>query len=637
MANVIHLLPDAVANQIAAGEVVQRPASVIKELTENSIDAGATNIKVVVRDAGRSLIQVTDNGCGMSEYDARLAFERHATSKISQAIDLYSLQTMGFRGEALAAIAAAAQVELFTRKADSELGVHIEIAGSKVTKQEPIATNVGSQFCVKNLFYNLPVRRRFMKSDTVEMRYINTEFLRVALAHPDISISLTSNSAPVYNFIGGNIKQRVAAVAGKALSDKLLPVEAETSLVKISGFVGMPETARKGSADQYFFINNRFMKHPYLQKAIVDAYKNLIPENLTPAFYIYFTIDPQQVDVNNDPQKIDVKLENEAAIWPILNAAVRECLGKYNVMPSFDFDTDSSIVIPTYTEHKNPADAMSYNPFEREKEEQWIPEDDDEVKPTRTSFGGGGFSGGGSSFSGGGLLKSKIGGWEQLYPSRMNTPAEQPQTIQSEHNSNDVQLFSAEDLANLAEDAVFIQFKGRYIVTNTPVGLIFIDQHRAHERVLFNTLENGLKVSTFPSQRLMFPEKVTIGAEDACVIEEMSAELARVGLEVQYEAEAGLLSVSSIPAIMQHSDVHIIIRTFLYDYKNGELDVQKDLMNYVMRTMAAQSALPYGRQMSQAEMKSLYTKLFEGDSPQLTPNGKRVYNILNVNDISAMF
>ena len=630
MANVIHLLPDAVANQIAAGEVVQRPASVIKELTENSIDAGATNIKVVVRDAGRSLIQVTDNGCGMSEYDARLAFERHATSKINQAIDLYSLQTMGFRGEALAAIAAAAQVELFTRKADQELGVHIEIAGSKVMKQEPAATNVGSQFCVKNLFYNLPVRRRFMKSDTVEMRYINTEFLRVALAHPDISISLTSNNTLVYNFVGGNKKQRVAAVAGKALSDKLLPVEAETSLVKISGFVGMPETARKGSADQYFFVNNRFMKHPYLQKAIVDAYKNLIPENLTPAFYIYFTIDPQQVDVNNDPQKIDVKLENEAAIWPILNAAVRDCLGKYNVMPSFDFDTDSSIVIPTYVENKNTP--PSYNPFEREKEEQWIPDDEDEVKPVRTSYSGG--------FGGGGFMKSKIGGWEQLYPSHMNAPDEpivQSQTIPSEHNNEEAQLFTADELAHLADDAVFIQFKGRYIVTNTPAGLIFIDQHRAHERVLYNTLENGLKVSTFPSQRLMFPEKVTIGAEDACVIEEMSAELARVGLEVQYESESGLLSVSSIPAIMQHSDVHIIIRTFLYDYKNGELDVQKDLMNYVMRTMAAQSALPYGRQMSQAEMKSLYTKLFEGDSPQLTPNGKRVYNFLNVSDINAMF
>ena len=533
-----------------------------------------------------------------------------------------------------AAIAAASQVDLYTRKADSELGVHIEIAGSKVMKQEPVATNVGSQFCVKNLFYNLPVRRRFLKTDNVEMRYLTTEFLRVALAHPDISISLTSNNTLIYNFISGNIKQRVSAVAGRSLSAKLLPVEAETSLVKISGFVGMPDTARKGAGEQYFFINNRFMKHPYLQKAVVDAYKNLIPENQTPAFFLYFTIDPQQVDVNNDPQKIDVKLENEAAIWPILNAAVRECLGKYNVMPSLDFDTDSSIIIPTYNENNKSSATTSYNPFEREKEEQWSPDDADS-QPTRNT-GGGGFSGGG--FSSNNYIKSKINGWEQLYQSHMNdksAPQNKPQSIDIEVDNNTI--FSTEELAKIADETTFIQLKGRYIVLAMPAGLMVIDQHRAHERVLYNTLETALTASNFPSQRLMFPEKVEIGAEDACVIEEMSGELARVGLEVQYDADAGLLNISSIPAIMQHSDVHIIIRTFLYDYKNGELDIQKDMMQYVMRTMAAQSALPYGRGLSQEEMKNLYVKLFEGTSPQLTPNGKRVYNILDISEINSLF
>jgi len=635
MANIIHLLPDAVANQIAAGEVIQRPASVIKELVENSIDAGATDVKVVVRDAGRTQIQVIDNGCGMTETDARLAFERHATSKINDVTDLYSLHTMGFRGEALASIAAVAQVELLTRRADDELGVKIEIAGSKVISQEPAATQVGSQFSVKNLFFNIPARRAFLKSDNAEMRHVTQEFLRVALAHPDVALSLTSNGTPLYTLQQGNMKQRVSSVVGRALSQELLPIEVETGMVTIRGFVGTPETARKTSNDQFFFANDRYMRNPYFHKAVMDAYKNIIAPDQNPAYFIYMNVDPRSLDVNVHPQKTEIKFEDDAAIWQILNASVRECLGKYNIMPSLDFETADPIEIPTYTPNKaidvrdipvmKPEENFAYNPFEHESGNK-----------SGSSVGS---WGGGSSYQ-----KPSVEGWETLYSRMSAMPQDPVQTGQAVYaskmmhqQSEQQRLFvPGEEGIGISADR-FVQYKGRYIVVVVKAGVMFVDQHRAHERIQYEAISKHIASDQNPSQQLIFPEVMALSGEDACIIEEMTSELLRAGMDVEYDSEKGKLNIKAIPSQIEAADASGFIEALIYDVSNGEVDIHGNLMDHICKTLASKSAVSYGKVLTPEEMASLYERLFACKSPSLSPSGKVVFSIIENDEIECRF
>lgn len=650
MSGVIHLLPDSVANLIKAGEVVQRPASVVKELVENAIDAGATTIKVLCQDSGRTSIQVIDDGCGMSETDARMAFERHATSKISDARDLFSIRTMGFRGEALPSIASVALVELITRRQEDELGIKLEIAASNFNRQEVVAAPVGSNFVVKNLFFNIPARRRFLKSDRAELNHVTTEFLRIALAHPNITLSLSNNGIAQHMFPAGNTKQRVSAVAGRALSKELLPIEVETTLVKITGFIGTPKTAKKSGGDQYFFANDRFMKHPYFHRAVVDAYKNLISSDVMPAYYIYLSVDTQSLDVNIHPQKTEIKFEQEQAIWQILNVAVRDCLGKYNVVPTLDFDIERSIDIPSYEPGQTPptetfspnvsVGSLDYNPFEHETD--WDNSSDfqravdSSVEAIRSGANSSSYSGGSSSYSSSMNNTSKVRGWESLYAS--SVPVQETTAIESKLNSDYEQrtLFNVESGIVASDSSRFLQVKGKYIIVGVKSGLMVIDQHRAHERVQYDKLSEMVRESKVVAQQLLLPEVIDVSVEDACIVEEISEELKMVGLNVEYNSEAGQLLVKSIPSLIETSDVHGIIESLLYDFRNGEVNVSGGIQEYITRVLAKRSAMSYGKTLTADEMSRLYDKLFLSDSPSISPMGKTIFTIISYSDIESL-
>ncbi len=618
MSNVIHLLPESVANLIHAGEVIQRPASVVKELVENSIDAGAENIKIVIRDAGRTLIQVIDDGCGMTETDARLAFEQHATSKINQAADLYSIHTMGFRGEALASIAAVAQVELLTRRPEDELGVKIEIAGSKIQSQEPANVAVGSQFCVKNLFFNTPGRRNFMKSDNVEMKHITAEFLRVALAHPSVGMTLTSNGVTLYALPKGNMKQRVSAVAGKALSQDLLPIDVETNIATIKGFIGTPETARKTSTEQYFFANNRYMRSPYFHKAVVDAYKNIIAPDLTPSYFVYIDVDPQSIDVNVHPQKTEIKFSEDTAVWQLLNASVRDCLGKYNILPSLDFDTAKPIDIPTYVPNRSissipnisaPSD-VAYNPFEHETNSWDTRSESPKHSSSETSYEP--------------RHKQSVDNWETLYESRMGKAEQQT-------------IFTPSEACPQVTNNNFFQFRNRFIVTPVKSGMMFIDQHRAHERIEYDSISRMVSIGSNPSQRLIFPESMPMSREDACIVEEISTELDKIGFELAYDESKGMLNISAIPSQITANEATNLIVTIIEDMNNGEADVCASLQELVVKELASKGAIPNGKTLSIDEMSSIYDKLFSSESPSISPHGKTIFRIISNDDIDGLF
>ena len=625
--NRIHLLPDSVANQIAAGEVIQRPASVIKELMENSIDAGATDIKVIVQDAGRTQIQVIDDGAGMNETDARLAFERHATSKITSAQDIYSLTTMGFRGEALASIAAVAQVELLTRQEGEDLGIKVVIAGSEVTEQEPCATAKGSRFSVKNLFYNVPARRRFLKSDAAEMRHVVTEFLRVALAHPGVSMSLTSNGVVVYNLQAGNVKQRVAGVAGLTMAKNLLSLESETSMVRISGFIGRPETAKKSGGDQYFFANDRYMRSAYFNKAVTDAYKGIIPSDHLPAYYIYINVDPQSLDVNVHPQKTEIKFDDDQAIWKILNATIRACLNDNNILPQIDFDSRERVEIPTF----DPKAADTYNPFALEREQ---------AAQYATTYGTG------ARPSGGGAR-----GWETIYESalgkgaptasysiesRANAPTQMGNNGTQDEAPARLFMPADDDLATLTADE-FRQYKRRYILRQTEAGLMIIDQHRAHERILYDRMRAMMEMSAVESQRLLFPEVVAMGAEDLCVITELEQELSQAGMEVTVDSEGGTVSIGAIPAMMDTPSARALLESLAYDCRTGEVDVRGDVREFVARELSRHSAMAYGKELSGEEMAEIYKKLMSSANRQTTPDGRRVMRVITDEELEKMF
>jgi len=635
MSNVIQLLPDSVANQIAAGEVIQRPASVIKELMENAIDAGATDIQVITKDAGKSLIQVIDNGSGMAETDARMAFERHATSKIREASDLFALTTMGFRGEALASIAAIAQVELKTRRAEDDLGVQIHIAGSQVELQEPVQCPVGSQFCIKNLFYNVPARRRFLKKTSTELRHIINEFQRVALANPQVALSLVHNEVPMFSLPSGNIKQRIVNMNGKQMGNNIIPIETDTVMVKISGFIGKPESAKKSMGDQFFFVNNRFMKHPYLHRAVMDAYDNILQPETIPAYFIFLEVDPQIVDVNIHPTKTEIKFEDERAFWQILNAAIRESLGKYNMMPSIDFDTTDQVHIPvsrTDGELVEPTVELNpfYNPFEEEK------------KHSAHSYSGGGTA----TFQ----SKASAQGWEDMYagsetsnvqtefPSALNAHPLYEEKPFEEQAPEPVQqtILSSGSKEESNGNSRFFQLKNRYILTSVKSGLMMIDQKRAHERIVFEGFIRTLQSGASLSQKSLFPEELSFGPEEMAMVNELKPDLMTLGLELE-QSDAESYRVLSTPAGLENVSAAQLIDGILTDFRDGEVDLQKEVTEQIATSMAQRAAIPYGKSLSAIEMGELFDQLFACQVPNFSPSGKAIISIMDLEEMQKRF
>ena len=633
MSDIIHLLPDSVANQIAAGEVVQRPSSVIKELVENSIDAGATQVQVIVEDAGKSLVQVIDNGKGMSETDARLAFERHATSKISEAKDLFALRTMGFRGEALASIAAVAQVELRTRAADKDLGVSIIIEGSRVVDQQPVNCPVGANFAVKNLFFNIPARRKFLKSNQTELSNILTEFERIALAHPETSFSLHSGGAAMMNLPAGNFKQRILGVFGKRLEAKLIPVEVKTTLINISGFVGVPSASRRKNAQQFFFVNGRYMRHPYFAKAVQTAYERLIPDGEQVPFFLNLEVAPEKIDVNIHPTKTEIKFEDETPIWQILLAAVREALGKHGVVPSLEFNTEGRPDIPVFTPGGNDVPAPQievnpdYNPFA--------------TSPSYLSGKGGGAGGSSYTYNNKPAVDRH---WQNAYaaafPDKKETDFGEMPDLPADQDAPAAQMFqslpSEEQGAMKKSETDYFQFRGQYIITPVKSGLMLIDQHRAHVRILYDRFMARFADKPSVTQRLLFPQRLTLPPSEAVAFEKMMQDLQSVGFEVS-SLGGGDFSVLGTPAGTEGLDASELLQDILQETLDGKSDAADGIRHRIALTLARRAAMPVGEYLSGAEMSALVDQLFSTGTPNFTPDGQTVLVILAVENIEKLF
>ena len=616
MSDVIRLLPDSVANQIAAGEVIQRPASIVKELVENAIDAEASNIYVLVTDAGKTCIQVIDDGKGMSETDARLSFERHATSKIREASDLFALRTMGFRGEALASIAAVAQVELKTRPASEEVGTKIVIAGSKFESQEVVSCPKGSNFSVKNLFFNIPARRKFLKANSTELSNILAEFERIALVNPDVSLSLYSNDAEVFNLPASSLRQRILSVFGKKLNQQLLTVDVDTTMIKVSGFVAKPETSRKKGMHQYFFVNGRYMRHPYFHKAVMDAYEQLIPAGDQITYFLYFEVDPANIDVNIHPTKTEIKFENEQAIWQILAAAVKETLGKFSAVPSIDFDTVDMPDIPAF-EQAAPVESpkvhynSDYNPFKSS------------ASYSRPSVN-----------------------WENLYGGLQKADTHiGPDT--TDHFSDSVRTESAEtgsvfsSAFNNTDHAVekanqHLQIKGRYILTSVKSGLMIIDQHRAHVRILFDRYITQITNRQGEGQRVLFPEIIQLPASEVVVLEGIMDDLSAVGFELT-NLGGGSFAVNSIPSGVEGLDPVQLVRNMVHTAMEKGNDVKEEIQNVLALTLAKAAAIVYGQVLTPDEITGLVDNLFACETPNYTPDGSVVISTIKDDDINKLF
>ena len=638
--DIIQLLPDSVANQIAAGEVIQRPASVIKELVENAIDAGAKTIKVFVVDAGRTSIQIIDDGCGMSETDARLSFERHATSKIRKADDLFALHTMGFRGEALASIAAVAQVTLQTRRAEDELGTRITLEGSRVTSQDPVACAVGSNFCVENLFFNVPARRKFLKSNTTEMSNINQTFERIVLVYPNISFILYNNGQEIMNLPATSLRQRIMDVFGKKINQTLLPLETSTTLCKISGFVGKPESARKKGAKQFFFVNGRYMKHPYFHKAVQMAFERLVPSGDQVPYFIYFDVNPEDIDVNIHPVKTEIKFENEQAIWQILVATVRDAVGKFSGVTEIDFDVEGRPDIPVYNpdavfEGKQPTIEIdsSYNPFKcsSSDEPQYLD------KLSRSSSGSHGSRSGGIPSSSLGIDDYKprqTQGWESLY---------RPSAINIDDTPDDGNIFSSalnyeedEPMPLLNRGHEHLQYSGKYIVTQVENGLMFTDQYRADVRILFEYYMHSLETRTSSTQKILFPETVQFPPSYSPYLQTAISEMCSLGFEIGDEGN-GSYSVSGIPGGLDGLDAVTLVNELVSAVVEYGSDVKSEINSFLALQLAERAATPYGEILSQEQMESLMERLLECENYRYTPDGKTITVILANNEIEQRF
>ena len=618
--DIIRLLPDTVANQIAAGEVIQRPASVIKELVENAVDAGARHIHVIVVDAGRTSIQVIDDGHGMSETDARLAFERHATSKIRQADDLFALHTMGFRGEALPSIAAVAQVELTTRMDGDEVGTRLTIAASKVVTQEPVSCPVGSNFKVENLFYNVPVRRKFLKSNATELNNILTAFERIVLVYPDIAFTLHSGDAELLNLRAGSLMQRITDVFGKHFAQDLLPVEVTTAMVHISGYVGKPEAARKKGAHQYLFANGRFMKHPYFHKAVLTAYERLIAEGTQPPYFLYFDVSPADIDVNIHPTKTEIKFENEQPVWQILAAAVKDAIGRFCEVPAIDFDTEGRPDIPVFNP-SSPSSAsfsapkvaynLSYNPFKSSATPAAAPSAPS-AAPSAPS----------ASPSAPTASPSAPSFPDGDYLSPAPTPS--------------VGSAAAVPQPSLLSDKspLHYQYKGRYIMTAVKSGLMIIDQHRASVRILYERYLAQTTDRAVLSQSVLFPEAVQFAPSELVLLRESLPHLTKMGFELS-DLGGGSFAVNAIPSDVEGNPVSLL-RSIMADIAEGTKAPLASHRERVALSLARVAAVPYGQVLSNDEMDSITNQLFACSNVNYTPDGRAILCILPQSDIEHL-
>ena len=636
MSDIIKLLPDSVANQIAAGEVIQRPASVSKELVENAIDAGATSIQIVLKDAGRTLIQVIDNGKGMSDTDARLAFERHSTSKISKAEDLFSLQTMGLRGEALASIAAIAQVELRTRAKGAQLGTKIMINASKCESQEPDMCPEGSNFMIKNIFFNVPARRKFLKSNQVELSNIIKEYEKLALVNHHVDFSLSNNDKLLNKFSGGSFKQRIASLWGAKVDQQLVPLNTDTSLVRITGFVSKPEGARKRNFLQFLFVNGRFMRHPYFHKAIISSYSELIPDDEQPNYFLNFSVDPESIDVNIHPTKTEIKFENELPIWQILAAAVKESLGRFSAVPQIDFDTIDAPEIPAFNDHTvvtAPEDGIdpTYNPF----------------KPQSKSSAGGGSSYHPQSAGNfGGYSSNPLPDWEKLYQNFEKGKQEGIASIteqdvedsfsdigEVEPVNNGVQ---AEIITPDMSSAMCMQMKGRYILSPIKSGLMIVDQHRAHVRVLFEQYIKQLDATTISSQRVLFPEVLQLTTSQNIILKELEPEMEKIGFNLA-QLSGNDWSINAVPAGMENVNIKDTILQVIDEVSMGGTSITTKVYESIALRVAKSAAIPYGKTMLQEEMDTLLSKLLCLPNPNYTPDGKTIISVLSNDQLEKMF
>jgi DNA mismatch repair protein MutL len=606
MSDIVKLLPDSVANQIAAGEVIQRPASVAKELMENAIDAGASSVQVNIKEAGRTLIQVIDNGCGMSPTDASLAFARHATSKISDASDLFAIKTLGFRGEALASIAAVAEVELKTRRVEDELGWEIRIHGAELKSQGPVSCATGSNFMVRNLFYNVPARRRFLKTDTTEFRHIVNEFYRVVLTQPELSFSLTHNQNEVHSLPPAQIKHRIVNVFGRTMAQVLIPLQTETSIVRIHGYIGKPEAARKRYGEQFFFINRRYMRHPYFHKAIMEAYEQVLPPDTLPSYFLFLEADTASIDINIHPTKTEVKFEDERSIYQILHSTIRETLGKHNMVPSLDFSKEGDIDIPVLrkdTEIKIPREHIDpeYNPFKSE--------------------------------NGSGPYRSmdRIGRqemyshWESLF-----------EDIEKAERQISEALEEGRGQAGDRDESNLFQFKRKYILLAVKSGLMVVDQQRAHERVLYDKFLLAARQDSPASQQELFPIQVELNASDHALLMEIFNDICRLGFNIR-ELEDHAIEISGIPAELGETDPVAWLDHFLEEFREKEGDIRDERDRIIALALARSGAVKPGKVLMPREMRVLLDQLFACPEPGFNPDGKTVFRILPLEDIDKMF
>lgn len=608
MADKIKLLPDSVANQIAAGEVIQRPASVVKELLENALDAGATHINLIVKDAGRTLIQITDNGIGMSATDARMCFEKHATSKITKADDLFNLSTLGFRGEALASIAAISHVELKTKTADDDLGTEIIMESSQLKSQQSCTTSTGTSFSVKNLFFNVPARRNFLKSNNAELRHIIEEFQRVVLVNPNVSFTFFNNGSVLFQLKEGHLKQRIAQVIGhQKYEEKLVPINEQTEGLKIYGYIGKPEFARKKRGEQYFFANNRFIKHPYFHHAVENAYQELIPDGSFPSYFIYLEVNPEEIDVNIHPTKIEVNFVNKQLIYAVIAAASKKALGSFSLTPSLDFEQEASLNFDFAKDRpiKPPTIKINpdYNPFETEKPS---------ASPRQIS---------------------NQENWSKLYEFDKENSALAKQTTTGAVSSMD--LIPDQDDDFQIQSKTFIQIGLNYVVSSVKSGMILIDQQLAHERILYENYLEQYEKRQIASQQLLFPIHIHLASDDLSIVKEIQDDLSNFGFDLEFFGQNGIV-ISGTPMDVAESKIPMIFDEIISNFHNGQ-NLNQDRKLAFARSMARQLSIKKGQKLSQSEMDQLADALFSCQVPDVSIDGEQIIKTLSLQEINEKF
>ncbi|WP_306549889.1 DNA mismatch repair endonuclease MutL [Daejeonella sp.] len=615
MTDIIKLLPDSVANQIAAGEVVQRPASALKELIENAIDSGADKIQILIKDAGKSLIQVIDNGCGMSPTDARMCFERHATSKIRKAEDLFAIRTMGFRGEAMASIAAIAQVELKTQRLEDELGTYVRIEGSEIISQEPVSTMPGTSISVKNLFYNTPARRNFLKGNPVEIRHLNDEFQRVALANPDIFFTLHQDAIEVFHLPKGSLRQRITHLFGNAYNQKLVPVEETTSIIELKGYIGKPEFAKKTRGEQFFFVNNRFIKDPYLNHAVMNAFEEVLSADSYPLYVLFIEIDPSKIDINVHPTKTEIKYQDEKSIYAIIRSAVKRSLGRYNISPTLDFNQEtgfSQMISPkAFEDIVPPAIAFNpdFNPFSSEKKEREIPFLRNSLQERKT------------------LTKN----WGSLY--EIVQPDAQQSGLELDGNQ---QVEIGKQVFKSIGKQLF-QLHNRFIISQIKSGFMLIDQQAAHERILFERFLEHLESRQGASQQSLFPQTVTLNTVDFELVKELLTDIQSLGFQIR-EFGKNTMIIEGVPADIGKNISELeILEHLLEGFKNNQSALKLNKRDSLARALARNTSIKSGQILSSEEMNLLIDELFACEMPNTSLSGKPVISTFTLEELLQRF